>query len=109
MSSNFSKSSDLLSLAINYTRLALDYAQRETSASHYLALKESRVTGLIDAAKYESRIYEALITLKAIRQSPGMVASVGAEPKEGDAVPAGDPALAPTLFDTSPYMAQPDD
>ena len=106
MSSNFSKSSDFLLLAINYTQLALDHAQRETSARHYLALKESRATGLIDAAKYESKICQALVTLKTIRQSPGLAALVGAESKEGDAALADDSVYAPTPFDTAPYATQ---
>lgn len=106
MSSNFSKSSDFLSFAINYTQLALDHAERETSKRHHLALKECRVSGLIDAAKYESRIYEALITLKAIRQSPGLAASVGGAVSGGDAALADDSVSAPTLFDTAPYATQ---
>ena len=76
-SPNSSRANDFLSQAIAFTQLALDQAQIECSARHALAIKESRHLGLIDAVRWETRIQEALITLKGIRESPGMAAAVG--------------------------------
>lgn len=72
MSSNFSRANDHLMQAISLVQLALDEAQRETSKRHTLAIQETRITGLIDAVKYETRIYEVLSTLRGIRESPGL-------------------------------------
>ena len=58
--------------AISFMQLALDEARNESSRRHELAIKETRVNGLIDAVRYETRILEALITLEGIRETPGM-------------------------------------
>lgn len=86
LSRNLSAANDNLSQAIAFTQLALDQARNELADRHLLAIKETRINGLIDIVRYETRIQEALYTLKAICSSPG-VGLAGRDP-----LPAGDRA-----------------
>ena len=78
------KANDYLMQAISFMQLALDEARNESSRRHALAIKETRVNGLIDAVRYETRIQEALITLRGICEAPGLGITVGG------VIPAGD-------------------
>lgn len=60
-------------------QLAADIARHQQNELHRLALQEARVNGLIDVVRWETRLREALLTLKEIRNSPGVgIASRGA-------------------------------
>lgn len=94
-SRNLSAANDNLSQAIAFTQLALDQARNESAERHLLAIRETRVNGLVDAIRYETRIQEVLITLKGICETPG----VGLAGR--DAVPAGDRAGNDAVDDES--------
>lgn len=86
LSRNLSAANDNLAQAIAFTQLALDQARNEIAERHILAIRETRINGLVDVVRYETRIQEALITLKGIRETPGLGLA------GRDAVPAGDRA-----------------
>lgn len=71
-----SKVNDYLAQAIAFAQLALDEARAERDARHMLAHSEHRVNGLIDVVRWETRIQEALLTLKGIRETPGLGVAV---------------------------------
>ena len=85
-SRNLRAVNDNLSQAIAFTQLALDQVRNECADRHLLAIRETRVNGLIDIVRYETRIQEVLITLKNLRESPGLGLA------GRDALPAGDRA-----------------
>jgi hypothetical protein len=72
---------DHLNRAIAEIQLAADIARHRQNELHSIALKEARVNGLIDVVRWETRLREALLTLKEIRNSPGVgIASRGFVP-----------------------------
>jgi hypothetical protein len=76
--------------AVAFTQLALDQVRNERSRRHLLAIKESRINGLIDIVQRETRILEALLTLKGICEAGSVGAAVhGAVP--GNPRWTGDP------------------
>jgi hypothetical protein len=77
LSTPFSRAHDCLSQAIALTEAALQFAHQECADRHILVVNELRINGLIDAVAWRARITEALITLKAIREAPGMGAAAG--------------------------------
>jgi hypothetical protein len=77
-STHLSLVNDYLDSAIANMQLAADIARHRQNELHGLALKEARVNGLIDVVRWETRLREALLTLKEIRNSPGVgIASGG--------------------------------
>lgn len=95
LSRNLRAASDNLAQAIAFTQLALDQARNEIADRHVLAIRETRVNGLVDAVRYETRIQEALLTLKGIRETPGLGLA------GRDSVPAGDRAGDDAVDDES--------
>jgi hypothetical protein len=72
---------DHLDSAIANMQLAADIARHRQNELHLIALKEARVNGLIEVVQWETRLREALLTLKDIRNTPGMaIAGRGAVP-----------------------------
>jgi hypothetical protein len=63
---------DYLDSAIAEIQLAADTARHWQNELHRIALKEARVNGLIDVVRWETRLREALLTLKGLRDTPGM-------------------------------------
>jgi hypothetical protein len=76
-STHSSKVNDHLTAAIGQLELAQAIAVNLRSDLHALALKEWRVVGLIDVVQWQTRISEALLTVKGIRDTPCLGASVG--------------------------------
>jgi hypothetical protein len=76
-STHLSKVNDHLTAAIEQLRQAQGIAVELRSDLHGLALKEGRVTGLIDVVQWQTRISEALLTVKGILDTPCLGASVG--------------------------------
>lgn len=64
----------LLQEAITWADRALKLAVQARRDQHWLALKEHRVIGLIDAVQHETRISEAILLLKGARNAPGLCA-----------------------------------
>jgi len=71
-SQHLSKANDHFAAAINHLQLALEEAGHVRDKCHMLAIKEVRVSGLIDVIRWETRIQEALLTVKCIRSAPGL-------------------------------------
>jgi hypothetical protein len=76
-STHLSKVNDHLSAAIGHLTQAQGITVNLRSDLHALALKEGRVIGLIDAVQWQTRISEALLTVKGIRDTPCLGASIG--------------------------------
>lgn len=76
-STHLSRVNDHLSAAIGHLKEAQEIAVSLRSELHALALKEVRVTGLIDVVQWLTRITEALLTVKDIRDTPCLGASIG--------------------------------
>jgi hypothetical protein len=76
-STHLSKVNDHLSAAIGHLRQAQEITVNLRSELHALALAEGRVTGLIDVVQWQTRISEALLTTKGIRDTPCLGASIG--------------------------------
>ena len=76
-STHLSKVNDHLSAAIGHLRQAQGIAVGLRSDLHALALTEGRVIGLIDVVQWQTRITEALLTVKDIRDTPCLGASIG--------------------------------
>jgi hypothetical protein len=76
-STHLSKANDHLSAAIGHLRQAQGIAVSLRSDLHCLALTEGRVIGLIDVVQWQTRISEALLTVKDIRDTPCLGASIG--------------------------------
>lgn len=76
-STHLSKVNDYFTAAIGQLELAQAIAVNLRSDLHTLALKEGRVTGLIDVVQWQTRITEALLTVKDIRDTPCLGASIG--------------------------------
>jgi hypothetical protein len=76
-STHLSKVNDHLTAAIEQLEQAKAVATSLRSDLHALALKEGRVTGLIDVVQWQTRISEALLTVKGIRDTPCLGASIG--------------------------------
>jgi hypothetical protein len=74
---HLSKVNDHLSAAIGHLGQAQEITVNLRSDLHALALKEGRVTGLIDVVQWQTRISEALLTAKGIRDTPCLGASIG--------------------------------
>ena len=60
--------------AIAWAEDALKLAVQARRDPHWLALKEHRVIGLIDAVQHETRISEAILLLKGACNAPGLCA-----------------------------------
>ena len=76
-STHLSRVNDHLSAAIAHLREAEAIAISHCRDHHALALRESRVTSLIDVVQWQTRISEALLTVQFIRDTPCLGASVG--------------------------------
>jgi hypothetical protein len=76
-STHLSRVNDHLTAAIGQLKKAQGVAVNLRSELHALALMEGRVIGLIDAVQWQTRISEALLTVKAIRDTPCLGASIG--------------------------------
>lgn len=76
-STHLSEVNDHLTAAIGQLELAQAIAVNLRSDLHALALKEGRVSGLIDVVQWQTRISEALLTVKDIRDTPMLGASIG--------------------------------
>jgi hypothetical protein len=77
-STHLSLVNDYLDSAIANMQLAADIARHRQNELHHIALGEARVNGLIDVVRWETRLREALLTLKDIRNTPGVgIASGG--------------------------------
>jgi hypothetical protein len=76
-STHLSRVNDHLAAAIEQLEQARAIAADLRSDLHGLALKEGRVTGLIDVVQWQTRISEALLTVKGIRDTPCLGASIG--------------------------------
>jgi hypothetical protein len=76
-STHLSKVNDHLNAAIEQLKKAETIAISHRSELHSVALSESRVTGLIDVVQWQTRISEALLTVKGIRDAPCLGASIG--------------------------------
>ena len=77
-STHLSLVNDYLDSAIANIQMAADIARHQQNELHGLALREARVNGLIDVVRWETRLREALLTLKDIRHTPGVgIASGG--------------------------------
>ena len=76
-STHLSRVNDHLSAAIGHLKEAQGIAVSLRSDLHGLALKEGRVSGLIDVVQWQTRISEALLTVKDIRDTPCLGASIG--------------------------------
>ena len=76
-STHLSIVNDYLAAAIEKLEDAKSVATHLRSELHGLALKEGRVTGLIDVVQWQTRISEALLTVKGIRDTPMLGASIG--------------------------------
>jgi hypothetical protein len=76
-STHLSEVNDHLSAAIGHLAQAQGIAVSLRSDLHALALREGRVIGLIDVVQWQTRISEALLTLKGIRDTPCLGASIG--------------------------------
>jgi hypothetical protein len=76
-STHLSKVNDHLSAAIGQLKEAQGIAVNLRSELHALALAEGRVIGLIDVVQWQTRISEALLTVKDIRDTPCLGASIG--------------------------------
>jgi hypothetical protein len=63
---------DHIHFAIAHAQLAADLVRDQQNELHMLALKESRITGLIDVVRWETRLREALLTLKGLRDTPSV-------------------------------------
>ena len=87
-SHRLSLANDHIHFAIAHAQLAADLVRDEQNELHMLALKEARVNGLIDVVRWETRLREALLTLKGLRDTPGMGiaggGSVPTSPRKGD-------------------------
>ena len=76
-STHLSKVNDHLTAAIRHLKEAEAVAVSHRADCHALALRESRVTGLIDAVQWQTRISEGLLTIEGIRDTPCLGASIG--------------------------------
>ena len=76
-STHLSKVNDHLSAAIGHLGQAQGIAISLRSDLHSLALREGRVTSLIDVVQWQTRISETLLTVKDIRDTPMLGASIG--------------------------------
>jgi hypothetical protein len=76
-STHLSKVNDHLSAAIGQLKEAQGVAVNLRSELHALALTEGRVIGLIDVVQWQTRISEALLTVKGILDTPCLGASIG--------------------------------
>lgn len=76
-STHLSRVNDHLTAAIRHLREAEAIAVSHRADRHALALRESRVTGLIDAVQWQTRISEALLTVESVRDTPCLGASIG--------------------------------
>jgi hypothetical protein len=76
-STHLSTVNDHLSAAIGHLKEAQGIAVSLRSELHALALTEGRVIGLIDVVQWQTRISEALLTAKGIRDAPCLGASIG--------------------------------
>jgi hypothetical protein len=76
-STHLSKVNDHLTAAIEQLRKAEAIAISHRIELHAIALRENRVTGLIDAVQWQTRISEALLTVQSIRDTPCLGASIG--------------------------------
>lgn len=93
---------DHLDSAIAKIQLAADIARHRRNELHLIALTEARVNGLIDAVRWETRLREALLALKDIRNSPGVgiasggvvSASTGGQNNSVDEQPSGGDVMA---------------
>jgi hypothetical protein len=76
-STHLSQVNDHLAAAIGQLKQAKAVATSLRSDLHALALKESRVTSLIDVVQWQTRISEALLAVQSIRDTPCLGASIG--------------------------------
>jgi hypothetical protein len=76
-STHLSRVNDHLTAAIGQLKKAQGVAVSLQSELHALALAEGRVIGLVDVVQWQTRISEAFITVKGIRDTPYLGASVG--------------------------------
>jgi len=80
-STHLSLVNDHLDSAIANMQLAADIARHRQNELHLIALREARVNGLIEVVQWETRLREALLTLKDIRNTPSLgIAGRGAVP-----------------------------
>jgi hypothetical protein len=76
-STHLSRVNDHLTAAIGQLKEAQGVAVNLRSELHALALAEGRVVGLIDVVQWQTRISEAYYTVKDIRDTPRLGASIG--------------------------------